>query len=206
MSADRVKVMEAMQSVVRAHEVLAEFHREIAAFYGILDEQLGDSSEVCFAATYPDYVAWEKGEKLKAPEHWLPTWMGRFYYKMTDEIEGSGDAARGFELGFVWIVARDPDLPELKEPEVWFGVASSGVKCRFKNHWDFGRYGVWNYLETTNVPANGWAKGEFPERFNFGRSGIYYVQRVPLSKLLDAALIRELVTEPLRAKFVEVFG
>lgn len=209
MSADPIKMAEAMKAVVEAHAVLDEFHKEVAAFYGVVDEQLGDR----FEAIDPKNLVWVPRSGFDERNSWLPRWMGRFYYDPTETEDEDGssegetaDSVDRLPLAFVLIVVDDTDISDLKEPEVWFGVAESGAGNRFSTYWDFGRYGLWDYLDASDVPADRWARSTFPEKYKFGKGGSYHVKRVPLSKLLHEALIRELVTHPLRAKYDEVFA
>ena len=70
-----------------------------------------------------------------------------------------------------------------------------------------GKYGVWHRLESPELPLNRWVKGEFPAMVNkLGKGGFWHVWRRPLAELLDEDEIRTPVTDPLRAKYVEVFG
>jgi hypothetical protein len=219
MGADPVKVAQAMTSVVEAHVVLTEFYKEVVAFYRIVDEQLADAhGPVRFDAHMENYIARYPGDKLKASDDWLPKWMGRFYCETSTETEEEGKAGGGaaeteesadLNVAFVYVVAYAPDgeAPGFKDPECWFGVAHPGTESRFKDSWDAGRYGVWHRLESPELPLNRWVKGEFPEMVNkFGKGGFWHVWRKPLADLLDENSIRTLVTDPLRAKYVEVFG
>lgn len=209
MGADPAKVAQAMASVVEAHVVLTEFYKEVVAFYRIVDEQLADRhGSVRFEAHYADYIARYPAEKLKASEDWLPKWMGRFYCEASDE-DGSEKKSESLNVAFVWVVAYAPDgeAPGFTQPECWFGVAHPGMKSRAKDSWDFGRYGVWEKLDSSQVLLGPWAKGSFPEMVSkFGKGGYWHAKRVPLAELLDEEKIRALVTDPLRTKYAEVFG
>ncbi len=217
MSADPAKVAQAMTSVVEAHVVLTEFYKEVVAFYRIIDEQLADAHGlVRFDPHLDKWLVRYPGDKLNASDDWLPKWMGRFYYETsegTDEGATGGQAAAADEsedlsVAFVYVVAYAPDdeAPGFKEPECWFGVAHPGAESGFKNSWEAGKYGVWLRLESPELPLNRWVKGEFPEMVNkLGKGGFWHVWRKPLGELLDENSIRTLVTDPLRAKYVEVF-
>ena len=219
MSADPVKVAQAMTSVVEAHVVLTEFFKEVVAFYRIVDEQLADAhGPVQFDAHMENYIVRYPGDKLKASDDWLPKWMGRFYYqasaetadnkKESEEAE-AGDESEDLSVAFVYVVAYAPngEAPGFKEPECWFGVAHPGEESGFKNSWEVGKYGVWHRLESPDLPLNRWVKGKFPEMVNkLGKGGFWHVWRRPLAELLDEGKVRTLVTDPLRAKYAEVFG
>jgi hypothetical protein len=97
MGADPAKVAQAMTSVVEAHVVLAEFHKEVVAFYRIIDEQLADAhGPVRFDAHMENYLVRYPGDKLKASDDWLPKWMGRFYCETSTETE-EGEASKAAE-------------------------------------------------------------------------------------------------------------
>lgn len=221
MSADPTKVAQAMASVIDAQVVLTEFYKEIVAFYRIVDEQLADAhGPVRFDAHMEDYIARYPADKLKSPQDWIPKWMGRFYCEAsaTETEEGprvGGEVAEAagtpedLNVAFVWIAAYAPDgeATGFTQPECWFGVAHPGASSRFKDSWDAGRYGVWHKLESPEVPLDRWAKGEFPKMVSkFGKDGFWHARRVPLAELLDEERIRALVTDPLRARYVEVFA
>jgi len=220
MSADPTKVAQAMTSVIEAYVVLTEFYKEVVAFYRIVDEQLADGrGPVRFDAHYENHIARYPADKLNTSEDWLPKWMGRFYCEGTAETDedehAGGKAARAddeqedLNVAFVWVVAYAPDgeAPGFTQPECMFGVAHPGMESRFKDSWDACRFGVWHKLDATEVPLGRWAKGEFPEMVSkFGKGGFWHARRVPLSELLDEEKIRALITDPLRVKYVEVFG
>ncbi len=220
MSADPAKVAQAMTSVVEAHVVLTEFYKEIVAFYRIVDEQLADAhGQARFDAHMENYIVRYPADQLKASDDWLPKWMGRFYCEVSADSEDvekaseqaptADDASEDLTVAFVYVVAYAPDgeAPGFKEPECWFGVAHPGAESRFKNSWEVGKSGVWHRLESPELPLKRWVKGEFPEMVNkFGKGGFWHVQRTPLAELLDEDRIRELVSDPLRAKYAEVFG
>lgn len=220
MSADPAKVAQAMTSVLEAHVVLTEFFKEVVAFYRIVDEQLADAhGPARFDAHLENYVVRYPADKLKASDDWLPEWIGRFYCEVSTGVEeesrpsseaaASDDDSEDLSVAFVYVVAYAPDgeAPGFKEPECWFGVAHPGTESGFKNSWEVGKYGVWNKLESPDLPLNRWVKGEFPETVNkFGKGGFWHVWRTPLAALLDEDKIRELVTSPLRKKYVEVFA
>lgn len=210
MSADPVKVAEAMKSVVEAHAVLNEFHKEVVAFYGIVEKQLSNPSEAdstvlgaCLKppATSPDHIVWQAIDRLDHPERWLSRSVGRFYKREPDP--GSSE----LRIAFIWVVVIPADgAVGFTEPEVWFGVANAGRNARFSSDWDFGRDGLWNYLLCPDPPLERWAQHSFRMQSKFGEDSGYHVQRLPLSKLLDEATIRKLLTDPLRSKYDEVFG
>lgn len=219
MGADPAKVAQAMTSVIEAHVVLTEFYKEVVAFYRIIDEQLADAhGPVRFDAHMENNVVRYPGDKLKASDDWLPKWMGRFYCEAATETaeEGSAsaEAAKSDEesddlsVAFVYVVPYAPngEAPGFKEPECWFGVAHPGAGSGFKNSWEVGKYGVWHRLESPDLPLNRWVRGEFPDMVNkLGKGGFWHVRRMLLSDLLDEERIRSLVTDPLRAKYLEVF-
>lgn len=222
MSVETDKIQLAMRSVIEAHQVLAEFHAELVAFYKIIDEQLANAhDQVKLLPHMEDYIVRYPADKLKAPQDWSPKWMGRFYYDDSDEAEtqtGSNIdrespeaqpmASDNLRVAFVWIAAYAPDgeAATFSEPECWFGVAHPGSRSRFKSSWEFARYGVWHKLETGEVPQGRWTEGAFPEVGKFGSGGQWHAFRFPLARLVDEERIQSLVTDPLRKKYAEVFA
>lgn len=219
MSVDVNKIQQAMRSVVEAHQVLSEFHAEVVALYSIIDEQLGDThAPITLAPHNEKYIVRYPSDKLNASQNWTPRWIGRFYWDNSsspeDDPQGEQSASEGaasqldFNLAFVWIAAYAPDgeANAFSEPECWFGVAHPGQDSRFKDSWDFGRYGVWEKLDSTNVRSGQWDEGKFPAAGKFGSGGLWHAFRVPLSALIDENHIRSLVTTPLLEKYAEVFA
>ncbi|WP_437605728.1 hypothetical protein WMF20_32210 [Sorangium sp. So ce834] len=221
MGVEPEKIQQAMRSVTEAHEVLAEFHKEIVAFYGIVDEQLADAHGPVKLEPHMDgYIVRYPADKLKAPQDWVPKWIGRFYRDIAAESGGDDedDAAKATQgkdadegelnVAFVWIAAHAPadEAPDCSTPECWFGVAHPGVGSGFKDSWSAARYGVWYKLDTCSVLPGRWVEGEFSESGKFGKGGRWHARRVPLVELLDEERIRSLVTDPLRKKYAEVFA
>lgn len=219
MTTDPTKVAQAMTSVIEAHVVLTEFYKEIVAFYRIVDEQLADAhGSARFEAHSDNYIVRSPGDKLKSSDDWLPRWMGRFYCEAGDgEEEATSDAtvatsdeeSDDLSVAFVYVVAYAPndEAPGFKAPECWFGVAHPGTESGFKNSWEVGKYGVWHRLESPELPLDRWVKGVFPDMVGrFGKGGLWHVKRMALSDLLDEGRIRDLVSGPLKEKYLEVFS
>lgn len=214
---DEMKLTEAMRSVVRAHAVLADFHREVAAFFEIVDDLLApEDGQVRLEPTAsqgmsPHTIVLSLQTKLTSAAEWVPTWLGRFYRDADAHDEDGGEAV-SFEklaMAFVWVVS-EPDskhLPGLTMPECIAGVAHPGTGGKAVNHWDGARYGVWEALPTQQLVATDWKEGVFPEMtYKFGKGGFWRAKRMPLIELTTRDAIRSKLGEPLLREFASKFG
>ena len=202
---------QAMKTVIDAHEVLLQFHKEVVALWRLIDEQFADDTHsVQLKCASPDDYLRYTPDKLISPHDWAPKWLGRFYFDAAAdraESEIAAPADRFYNMAFVWIAAFvNKELPEFSAPECVFGVAHSGRAPKGVSAWNVARYGVWQTFDTASVAKVGWSQGQFPEnKGQFGAGGLWHAARTPLSSLLDAETIRELVTKPLRDKYAEAF-
>ena len=212
MTDDSGPLRRALKSVIDAHEVLAQFHKEVGALFRIVDEELADpATEIRFEALYPQYIVRDIPTLLRAPEGWVSEWLGRFYVRIVDDptvAAAQEPAALCFRSAFLWIAERaEPKMAAgFALPECWFGVADAGWGSKAKNDWDAARYGFWQ-LDTTKVaPGDQWSRGDFPANTGkFGEGAFFWARRVPLDRLLGEEQVRTLVTNPLRDKYAEVF-
>lgn len=205
------EIEQAMKTVVDAHAVLLQFHKELVALWRVIDEQLADENHgMRLKCANAEYFVRYSAEKLSAPQDWTPKWLGRFYFEDNEESETAelvATAERAYTMAFVWVaVSAKDDMPEFSLPECVLGIAHSGRNPRGNSAWNVARHGVWYNFDTLALMKNGWSKGKFPDnKSQFGVGGYWNATRVPLSSLLDVSKIRDLVTNPLRDKYAEVF-
>lgn len=207
------EISDAMAAVVKAHKILADFHRELAAFYAILDDLLAQEGRLQLDPN-SEYVVAESKMRLVDAASWAPGWYGRFYMDReahSDDEEPGIDLAAPEKLGVVYvIVAAAPsalqELPGATEPECVFGIAHPGTGGKGKGWWDVARYGVWHYLPCEQLRLDDWAEGEFPEGISkFGTSSYWWGRRIKLSDLLNREVIASKIARPLEEKFAAKF-
>jgi len=207
----------AMEAVVRAHSVLADFHREVAAFFRIADDLLaGEDGGVRLepAPQNAQYAVIELPVKLVDAAHWAPGWYGRFYRNAEahrDEQEEGADPALPEKLAVAFVmVAASPlalaDMTTATLPECVAGLAHPGTG-RAKDFWTTARYGVWHLLPFKRIAVEEWREGSFTEGTNvFGKGSYWGARRFPLSDLPDREAIKSKVTGPLLERFSKRFG
>lgn len=201
---------DAMRSIVDATALLRDFHREVVAFYGLVDSLLVENDIVSLEALDPNNVVRETAASMKNSQEWTSRWFGRFYYEpalWTGDEEGSGVPPTYEQLHTVFVyiaaAATDDELSDFKTPECLFGVGHVGRDAKVKTVFDGARYGLWN-VDLKKAVGSDWTEGKTPERTGkFGTGGYWTLMRVPLVDLTSEAKIREIVTGPLKERYRE---
>jgi hypothetical protein len=195
---DRAAVEQSLRSVREAHEVLVAFHREVIAFFRVVDEQLGDDASECPLTAYdPANAVRTTTSSMKKVEEWVPSSVGRLYFDESLQVEeGTEETLTSRAVAQVSIWTNEGD----QLPECWFGFGCPGEGTKFTTGWNFGRNGLWNYgVDSPSV--NTWARGKFEGNANFGVEGVWAFRRTPLVELTGNDEIRRLVVEPLIAEW-----
>jgi hypothetical protein len=207
-----MNVKDAMATVVQAHAVLADFHREVVAFFGIVDELLAAEEAPIRLEPSPENaqsVVLNSVTKFSQAAEWCPAWLGRFYRSQAahlDDDEPDVDLTTKVKLAtaFVWIAARphEHDLPGAAAPECIVGVVDPGVGGKAKSFWDVARYGVWNTEFTRKLALGDWREGTFPDSTSrFGIGAFWCARRFLLEHLPDRDAIQREVAGPLLTRF-----
>jgi hypothetical protein len=198
---DRASLETSLRAVGEAHRVLASFHGEVVAFFRVLEEQLADDEVGCALTPFSegDFV-WTSASSAKKVGAWVPSYLGRLYYDETLQVpDGQPETCDSRAVAVVAIWARDGGAL----PECWFGLGRPGEGTRFKNSWDFGRYGVWNW-DLADPPTNAWERGSLDGYASAGTGGVWSMRRTPLIELTSADQVRALVARPLLAEWKSV--
>ena len=198
---DRATLEKSLKSVQDAHKVLAAFHREVVAFFQIVDEQLSDKRLGCELTPFDaGNFVWTSTGSAKRVAEWVPSYLGRLYYDPALEVgEGEPETLESRAAALVAIYTNEGD--EL--PECWFGFGRPGEGTKATDSWNFGRNGLWNY--SVDAPAvNVWGKGTFVGNAYYGTDGLWRMRRTPLIELTSADKIRELMTAPLLKEWKDV--
>lgn len=205
-------VRDAMQAIVRAHDLLRDFHSELVAFYEVVDDLLAEADPPSLEPVDPTNIVREATYRLRASAEWVPRWFGRFYRETALLPDDENDEAlvtyEQLRTAFVFVAAaaRDDELVDFEAPECVFGVAHVGRDAKVKAFIDAARYGIWN-LDLRKLVGRDWVTGKTPEKVGkFGTGGFWTARRLPLVELASETEIRELVTEPLKTKYREAFG
>lgn len=214
---DAESIMAAMESVVRAHSVLADFHKEVAAFFRLGDELLAGNDGGIRLEPAPQNAPWvvvESAVKLTEAAYWAPGWFGRFYRSVEahrDEKEEGADPTTPEKLAVAFLmVAASPlalaDMRSATMPECVAGIAHPGVG-RAKDYWSTARYGVWRLLPFEKLGMDDWREGSFTEGTNaFGNGSSWWARRFLLSDLPNRDAIGEKIAAPLLERFSTKFG
>lgn len=203
---------EALQSVVLAHKLVSDFHREIVAFYELIDSILLETDNPVLEAVDAGNIIRDAPSTMKSSQDWASRWFGRCYYERAlfpDEGEDTPPTQEQLRTAFVFIAAAatEDELADFTTPECVFGIAHVGKDAaKVKSFYDAARYGVWN-ADTKKVVGNDWVETKTPEQTGkFGSGGFFIARRQPLFALRGESDIRTLVTKPLKTKYLERFG
>jgi hypothetical protein len=210
-------VKQAMATIVQAHAIVADFHREVVAFFGIVDELLAAESSIIRLEPAPDNVQsvlMYGRNSLSQASDWCPTWLGRFYRSQAahvDEQEPDVDPTTKAKLAgaFVWIASRplEADLPGGAAPECVVGLYDPGTGGRAKNFWDGARYGAWSANFTAKLALGEWREGAFSDGTGkFGVGSYWCGTRILLEDMPDRDSIQGKLARPLLDRFAERFS
>lgn len=207
----------AMAAVSASYETLKPFYREVAALFAVVDDELSkqDSAVRFVPLNESALIATTGSFPINYPDRWLSTWFGRFYLEesiLTDEENQSKphdySGVGAHESAFVFLVIASDEIEDFNGPECWFGVASADMKDSRARAWDATRNGVWEAFEDKQVGSvakKQWFDGSFKATKALNAGGRWSCRRVELSELTDVERLIELVVNPLRNRFVEVF-
>jgi hypothetical protein len=191
-----------LKAVREAHRVLASFHREVVAFFRVLEEQLADDEVGCALTPFNegDFV-WKGASNAKRVAEWVPSYLGRLYYDETLQVgEGEPETCDSRAAALVGVWRSDGD----DLPECWLGFGRPGDATRFTDAWNFGRNGLWNYDLAEPAMNNTWARGSLDGYASAGTGGVWSMRRTPLIELTSAEQVRAFVAKPLLAEWKHV--